>query len=93
MDVPVVPHEIHYSSTLIHKCTSIQIPMYIHIHRYVHLKCTVCKDAVGQTQEKRHLGCESSGTLVCTYGNIKQYTERWNRKQCTTILFNTQVME
>ena len=43
--------------------------MYIYVDMYVHLKCIVCKDAAGQTPEKRHLGHESSGALVCM-GNI-----------------------
>ena len=66
-DVRVVSPE----STVVHQNINIhqfKVPMYIHTYtyiRYVHLKYIVCKDAVGQTPEKRHLGCESSGALVC----------------------------
>ena len=68
MDVPVVSPERHYSTIPKHKCASIQstnVCTYICVRRYVHLKYIVCKDAVGQTPEKRHLGRESSGALVC----------------------------
>ena len=61
-----------------------KVPMYVHIRRYVPLKCIVCKDAVGQTPEKRHLGRESSGALVCMGNTYKQYTEWWNTKRCIT---------
>ena len=67
----VVSHGRHYSSIPKHKCIlyiNWNVPMYVHtyIRRYEHLKYIVCKDAVGQTPEKRNLGGESSGALVCT---------------------------
>ena len=161
VDVPVVPHEIHYSSIPKHECTILfKVPMYVHIpysgkfsrdkifvggsknensqikfsrmlarvrtarmpdswikfsrmsgqlqnprkfcpvkisrytvRRHVHLKCIVCKDAVGQTQEKRNLGHNSSGALVCM-GKINSIQNSGIQKRCITIhLCNTQAMK
>ena len=69
-----------------------KVPMHVHIHRYVHLKSIVCKDAVGQTQEKRHLGRESSGALICM-GKLNRTQNGGIQNNALLCLHDTQVME
>ena len=78
VDVPVVPHGIHYSIIPKHKMYiySKYQCMHVNMLRYVHMNnsnALYAETRWGQTPEKRHLGCESSGALVCR-GEFKQDT-------------------